>query len=106
MSECLLLRSRSQELPKLIEQCLHFTSFQFVCSVKKTNRKASITLSLDLCPYFMEGVVRQASFPFHNSQKFALILEVPSVEKTKLRRRSVHFTYKQNKKCEMDYFND
>ena len=50
--------------------------------------------------------MRQASFPFHNSQKFALILEVPSVEKTKLRRRSVHFTYKQNKKCEMDNFND
>ena len=102
MSECLLLRSRSQELPKLIEQYLHFTSFQFVCSVKKTNRKASIALSLDLCSDFMEGVVRQTSFPFHNSQKSALILAVPGVEKTKSRRCSVHFTYKQNKKCETD----
>ena len=50
--------------------------------------------------------MRQASFPFHNSQKSAVILEVPSVVKTKSRRCSVHFTYKQNKKCEKDNLND
>ena len=50
--------------------------------------------------------MRQAPFPFHNSQKSALILEVPGVEKIKSRRCSVHFTYKQNKKYEMDHFND
>ena len=56
--------------------------------------KASRTLSLYLCPYFMGSVVRQASFLFHISQQFLPILEGTSVEKSKLRQGKFHYTLK------------
>ena len=47
--------------------------------------KSSANVSLELCPDFMGAVVGRASFPFHNSQKFQLILVGISVEKLTLR---------------------
>ena len=55
----------------------------WVADMVLLDSKASTTLSLDLCPGFMGCVLGQASFLFHISQQFLLILEGISVEKSK-----------------------
>ena len=44
-------------------------------------------MNLDLCSGFMEVVVGQASFPFHISQQFQLILVDIRVEKIQIKMR-------------------
>mgnify|MGYP001794536006 FL=1 len=47
--------------------------------------KASTTLSLDLCPDFIESVAGQPTFPFRMFQRFQPILVGNNVKKIKIK---------------------